>query len=403
MTFLSAIRVALGALLVHKGRSVLTSLGIVIGIGAVIAMVSAGDGARTLLDERLESVGKNLILIRPGSRTNQGMVADFSPLTVDDAKAIRQQATSQVTAVAETQVTQRPVSTSTAHVLSTVVGCTPDLQRVRSWQVDAGRFLNEDDMKKRATVCVIGHTVLDKLFPHNHDPVGQAIRIDQLEMRVVGVLEPKGRSPTGADQDDQIMIPLTTLQRKLVGDDRLSVILALARSEDVIDKARDEVERVLRERHHVKPGEETFDVSSVHEMAELAVVMTNTLQMLIAVIASISLIVGGIGIMNIMLVSVTERTREIGIRMAVGATAGNVLAQFLIEAAVLSLAGGLIGVTLGLAIAVFLAHLAGWPVVISPAVVLVACAVSGAVGIFFGYYPAWKASRLDPIEALRHE
>src|SRR5262245_21414196 len=180
MTFLSAIRVALGALLVHKGRSVLTSLGIVIGIGAVIAMVSAGDGARTLLDERLESVGKNLILIRPGSRTNQGMVADFSPLTVEDARAIRQQVSSLVVAVAETQVTQPPVATSTTHALTAIVGCTPDLQLVRSWQVDAGRFINEDDMKKRAAVCVIGHTVLDKLFPRSHDPVGQAIRIDRL-------------------------------------------------------------------------------------------------------------------------------------------------------------------------------------------------------------------------------
>jgi putative ABC transport system permease protein len=250
---------------------------------------------------------------------------------------------------------------------------------------------------------VLGRTVRDKLFANQPDPVGQAVRVEGLELRVVGALEPKGRSPIGADQDDQIFVPLSTLQHKLLGEERLSAITAAARSEDDVERAKEQITQVLRERHHEKPGAETFDVSSVQEMAELAVVVTTTMQILVAVIASVSLVVGGIGIMNIMLVSVTERTREIGIRMAVGATPADVLTQFLIEAVVLALAGGLLGMTVGLGAAVVMARVAGWPVIVSPAMILVACGVSGAVGVFFGYYPAWKASRLDPIDALRHE
>jgi putative ABC transport system permease protein len=245
--------------------------------------------------------------------------------------------------------------------------------------------------------------VRQRLFPDRTDVLGQTVRVEHVDLRVVGVLAPKGRSPTGADQDDQLFVPLTTLQRKVAGEERINTILTATREEADLERAKAEIARVLRERRHDKAGSETFDVNSVNEIAELARVVTEVLELLVAVIASISLVVGGVGIMNIMLVSVTERTREIGIRMAIGATPANVLAQFLIEAVVLDLAGGLLGVTLGLAGSVGLAELTGWPVVISPLAVLVACAVSGAVGVFFGYYPAWKASRLDPIEALRHE
>jgi putative ABC transport system permease protein len=403
MSLLSAIRVALAALLVNKGRSVLTSLGIVIGISAVIAMVSAGGGAREKLDERLENVGKNLILVRPGAHTQAGTIADLKPLTSSDAAAIRKQAGPLVVGVAEVQVTQRMASTRIHNWGTMIVGSTPDMQLVRRWAIEYGRFYNEDDLKKQAAVCLIGQTVRRKLFPEHPDPTGQMIRVDRLQMRVIGVLGAKGRSPTGGDQDDQIFVPLTTLQRKLVGEERINMILTAVRSLDQIDRAKEIITRALRENHHVKAGSEDFDVSSVKEMAELAVILTRTMQILIGIIASISLVVGGIGIMNIMLVSVTERTREIGIRMAVGATGFDVLIQFLIEAVVLALVGGILGISLGIAGAVGLALLAHWPVIIDPTIVLLAFVVSGGVGVFFGYYPALKASRLDPIEALRYE
>ncbi|MCI0456768.1 MAG: ABC transporter permease [Gemmataceae bacterium] len=403
MSFLSALRVALGALLVNKGRSALTSLGIVIGISAVIAMVSAGGGAREKLDELLDNVGKNLILVRAGAHSSSGAIVDLKPLTSEDARTIRKRVGRMLIGVAEVQATQRVATTRTHHHGTTVVGSVPDMQHVRRWTMQFGRFFNDEDCKKQAAVCLLGATVREKLFPDRLNPVGELIRIDRLHLRVIGVLAPKGRSPIGGDQDDQIFVPLPTLQRKLVGEERLSIILTAVRSPEQIEPAKQEITRALRQTHRVKPGAEDFDVSSVSEMAELGRLLLQIMQILIGVIASISLVVGGIGIMNIMLVSVTERTREIGIRMAVGATPFDVLVQFLIEAVVLALVGGVLGISLGLGAAVALAYLAGWPVVIDPGMVLVSFLVSGGVGVFFGYYPALKASRLDPIEALRYE
>jgi putative ABC transport system permease protein len=403
MGLLAAARVAFGALLVHKGRSVLTSLGIVIGIGAIIAMVSAGDGVQRKLDERMATVGRNLVLIRAGARTKTGAVADTTYFTKDDAAAIRKQVGLLLNGLAEVQLTQRQLATKATHWPTLLCGTTPELATVREWKLARGRFLTSDDLARAAPVCVIGNTVRKELFHDDPDPTGQTVRVDQLRLRVIGVLAPKGRDPIGTDQDDEVFLPLSTLQRKVVGEEKVGLMLAGVKSESMTARAVDEIDRVLRLTHKVRTGSPDYDVSSVQEMAELGYTVTTTVQMLVAVIASLSLIVGGIGVMNIMLVSVTERTREIGLRMAVGATSADVLAQFLIEAVILSLAGGLLGVALGLAGAVALAMIAGWPVVVSPFFILLACGVSGAVGVFFGLYPAWKASQLDPIDALRYE
>jgi putative ABC transport system permease protein len=403
MGVFTAFRMALAALLVHKGRSVLTSLGIVIGTGAVIAMVSAAGGARQTLDERLENVGKNLILVRAGARSTNGTLTDLKPITNEDAALLRRHFRAKVHGIAEVQATIRAVSTRTRSFTTMVVGTAPEMRGVRNWVVKMGRFLTDEDMKKQANVCVLCHTVFEKLFAGVPDPIGQMVRVDRLQLRVVGVLEPKGRSPIGGDQDDQMFMPLYTLQRKLVNEESLSLILTSVPNMDQLEKTKDDMIRILREKRRVKPGQEDFDVSTVQEMASLAVIMSNTMHLLAIVIASISLVVGGIGIMNIMLVSVTERTREIGIRMAIGATPADVLVQFLIEAVVLALLGGTIGVGLGLGTAGALGCLAHWPVAIDYPMIVVAFAVSAGVGIFFGYYPALKASRLDPIEALRYE
>jgi putative ABC transport system permease protein len=406
MSLLAAVRLALGALLVHKSRSFLTSLGIIIGIGAVIAVVAAVDGAQVKLDERMATIGKNLILIRAGARTQSGSTANLTPLTRDDADAIRKQVGPLLTGVAEVQqMKHTAVSPATKNNwVTAITGTTPAMQTVREWKVASGRFFNDEEAKQTADVCVLGRTVADKLFPHETNVVGQSVRIGEAPpLRVIGVLSPKGHNPAGADQDDEIFVPITTMQRQLNREGSIMAILAGVKHEGLTAKAMEDISRVLRDMHKVKRGNEDFDVSSVEEMAQLAYFMANTLQLLVAVIASLSLVVGGIGIMNIMLVSVMERTREIGIRMAIGATGDDVLMQFLIEAVILSLLGGTLGIAAGLGAAAVVAQLAGWPLVASPLVILLAVAVSGAVGVFFGFYPAWKASRLDPIEALRYE
>jgi putative ABC transport system permease protein len=403
MNFTAAVRLAFGALLVHKGRSALTSLGIIIGIAAVIALVSAGDGAWLKLDEKLVSAGKDLIIIRPGARRGN-VVADLAPLTVSDADALRKGLGPLVVGVAPWQVSPRLASTRTARAITTAVGTTEDFRHVGHWQLAQGRFFDDRDVKREARVCLIGQTVLRKLFPDRPDPVGEWVRLDATPFKVIGVLAKKGVTPIGLDQDDQIFFPLGALPGASAARTGLAMILTAPREDRLTERVKEEVGKVLRRQHNLRPGAgNDFDVTSVGELAQFALVAMTTLRVLVVVIASVSLVVGGIGIMNIMLVAVTERTREIGIRMAVGATPRDVLRQFLIEAVALALTGGVLGVAVGIAGAAGLAYVAGWPLVIAPGTVLVALLVTGGVGVFFGFYPALRASRLDPIVALRHE
>jgi putative ABC transport system permease protein len=404
MGLLSALRLALGILLLHKGRTALTSLGITIGIAGVVAMVAAGDGARRKLDDRLESAGKNLIIVRPGARTGTGVVTDYHPLTPRDAEAIRREAGSLLVGVVPWQVSPLLAASREHTDPVLVVGTWPAFEQVGNWQFRQGQNFDAADLERAAAACVIGQTVRRNLFPHTANPVGEFLRLGPLRVRVVGVLAEKGSTPLGQDQDNQVFVPLSTLQQKLVRKESIAMLLATARSADVIPAAVETITRVLRRQHRLAAGAgNDFDVSSVRELADFAVTLTVILQALVTVIAAISLLVGGIGIMNIMLVSVTERTREIGIRMAVGATPASILGQFLLEAVVLSFVGGLAGTLLGIGAAVGLAVVADWPVTVSPRVVALAFSVTAAVGILFGYYPAWRASRLEPIDALHTE
>ena len=404
MNLFSAIRVAFGALLSKKGQSALTSLGMVIGISSVIALTFAGAGARRKLDDSLEAIGKNLILVRPGSRTNQGNICNVAPLTNGDVEAIRREAGSWLVGVAPSQMTQRVASSRRGACQTWVAGSLPAVRDIRKWQITFGRFYDDNDVRQMSPVCLLGHTTRRKLFPDNPNPVGEWIRVDHLQLRVIGVLAEKGRTPTGGDQDDQVSVPITTLQHKLAGEEKISMILATAQSANVLDRAKDEIYRVMqRVHHHRRDLPDDFDVSTVREIAQLAEIATSALQIVVIVVASISLLVGGIGIMNIMLVSVTQRTREIGIRMAIGARPVDILTQFLIEAIVLALVGGVTGIVLGISGTIGLARMAGWPVVIAPGGVALTFFVSAGIGVFFGYYPAWKACRLEPIKALRTE
>jgi len=413
MGFLLTIRVALRALAKNKLRASLTVLGVVIGIAAVTTMVSLGESASALVQSQLQGIGTNVIVVFPGNHQQGGVRQGLLPtLTAADSDAISEQCPS-IVASSPIVATQGQVIFGNANYSPRdLLGVGTDFITVRSWQVRSGGFFTERDVTSAAKICVIGQTIVAKLF-QTTDPIGQTVRIKNIPFRVVGVLEAKGANMVGEDQDDMIVMPYTTVRKRLQGSefDNVNGILCSARSTEAIMDAKNEIVQLLAERHRIHPGEPNdFEVATTIEMANLLGIVLGTLTMMISSIAGISLVVGGVGIMNIMLVSVTERTREIGIRMAVGATSWDILRQFLVEAILLSCLGGLIGFLLGMAASVGVTMLINafttgtkWPIVISIPAAILAIAFAGAVGIFFGFYPARRASLLDPIDALRYE
>ncbi len=406
---LVTIRVAVRALLRNKLRSVLTTLGIVIGVAAVIAMVAIGEGAKARVEKAFADMGTNMLMLLPGTSTSGGMRGGFGSmptLTWDDLKAIRAELPS-VRYAAPVATFNTPVLSDEQNWSTQVIGTTTDYFPVRNWTAAKGSLFADSDVEVGTKVVVIGLTVAQKLFDPGEDPTGRTVRIRNIPFVVIGVLASKGQSQMGQDWDDTVIMPVSTFTAKIRGGmNQLipGIIMVGARTSDVTEKAEKEITELLRDRHHIQPGaDDDFSVRNMTEMASAAQESTKTLTGLLMAIAAVSLLVGGIGIMNIMLVSVTERTREIGLRMAVGAKPRNILAQFLVESVTLSIAGGAIGVGLGILAAERLSAKMQWPLLIQPGVITLAVVFSAVVGIGFGLWPAMKASRLDPIDALRYE
>jgi putative ABC transport system permease protein len=396
--------VGLKAISRNKLRSALTMLGIVIGVGCVIAVVAIGNGASSSIQNTINSLGSNFIMIFPGAATQSGarIFTGQSTLTIEDAEAIK----NECPAVAYVSPTVRTAGQLVAGELnwgSSVQGVGVDYPFIRAWNVSQGQFFTDADVRAGAKVCVLGTTVVENLFPSG-DAVGQIVRIKNVPFKVVGILEKKGGNMMGQDQDDVVVAPYSTVMKRLMGQSKIGMIYASAASADAVAEAQTQIDGLLRQRHRIPPGGDTdFQMRSQEEIAQTQEQSMKILRTLLLTIAAISLLIGGIGIMNIMLVSVTERTREIGIRMAIGAKGRHVLLQFLFEAITLSIVGGLIGVGLGVGASSLVGRVLKWPIVITPTSVVLAFSVAAFVGIFFGFYPARKASRLDPIEALRYE
>lgn len=405
MGFFDVLEIALISLSRNKMRSFLTMLGIIIGVGAVIAMMAVGTGAQQTIKDQIASLGTNVILIFPGSTNQAGIrtgMGSATSLTDQDVEAIHTHCPS-VALVTPSLRTGAQAIYQEMNWRTSVMGVNPEYFEIRSWPVSSGQYFTDADVRSATKVCVVGQTIVDNLFKGN-DPVGQVIRIRRMPFKVVGVLSPKGQSAQGSDQDDVIIAPSSTVQKKLMGQFFFGSIMASAISERQMDDAIRQITEVLRVQHKLQPWDENdFTVRSQTEIANAAQSTSQVLTILLASIASISLIVGGIGIMNIMLVSVTERTKEIGLRMSIGATGANILLQFLIEAVVLSLLGGFLGVVLGTVSSDLISRFAGWTTLVSIESIVLAFVFSAAVGIFFGFYPARKAAQLNPIEALRYE
>jgi putative ABC transport system permease protein len=407
MNLLMIIRVAFRALVRNKMRAALTMLGIIIGVSAVIAMVSIGQGASASVQAQIESIGTNLLFVSAGAQNVGGVRSGTGDtgtqtLTVEDLDAIKREVPS-VSMVTPSVNARSQLVAGNMNWNTNVTGVSEQYPDVRKWPVATGSFFTDADIRTAARVIVIGQTLADNLYP-GADPIGQDIRVMSLPFRVVGVMAAKGQDPQGRDQDDVAFAPYTTVQKKILGRDRIQIAYVSAISQDATYTAQSQITDLLRQRHKLGPNEPSdFTVRNMTDIAEAANETSKTMTILLACIAGVSLLVGGIGIMNIMLVSVTERTREIGIRMAIGARSSAVRSQFLIESIVLSLTGGAIGIILGVVLSLAIPAFLGWPTLVSMMAIVGSVLFSAAVGIFFGYYPARKAASLDPIEALRYE
>jgi len=408
ISIISTVRIALRSLWVNKMRSFLTMLGIIIGVSAVIVMMAVGTAARNKISEQISSIGSNLLWVVSGSYSQGGIrlgIGSQSTLTLNDAEAIAKEC-SAVSAVAPMQNGSAQVVYGNQNWATSLQGTTPGILEIKDCGLTAGRNMTDQDVRNSTKVCLVGQTVVDNLFG-SLDPIGQIIRIKKIPFTIIGVLESKGQSLVGQDQDDVIYVPITTAQKKIFGTTipgMVRSIMVKARSADEISVAERQVTDLLRQRHRsTQNKEDDFSIRNLTQMLQMAEQATNVMTLLLAAIASVSLLVGGIGIMNIMLVSVTERTREIGIRMAVGAKTWDIRIQFIIEALTLSIIGGIIGIIIGSIGSVVFSAVIGWPTIVSPLSVFIAFGFSALVGISFGFYPAYKASLLNPIDALRYE
>ncbi len=401
------IRVAFRALVRNKMRAALTMLGIIIGVSAVVAMVSIGQGAQAAVQAQIESIGTNLLFVSAGAQNVGGVRSGTgdsgtNTLTVEDLDAIKREVPS-VSMVTPAINARSQLVAGNMNWNTSIQGVSEQYPNIRNWTIQGGEFFTDSDVRTAARIVVIGQTIADNLFAGS-DPVGQTIRIQNLPFRVVGVMVRKGQDPQGRDQDDVAFAPYTTVQKKILGSPRLQIAYVSAVSQDATYTAEQQITDLLRQRHKLGGNEANdFTVRNMSDIAEAANETNSTMTLLLACIAGVSLLVGGIGIMNIMLVSVTERTREIGIRMAIGARSTAVRTQFLIESIVLSVTGGLFGIVLGIIVSLAIPRMLGWPTLISMMAIVGSVVFSVAVGIFFGYYPARKAAALDPIEALRYE